>query len=270
MQSHLLTATAAHLDLACVKLNDTEDQLNNTQTQLNNTQVQLNKTQIQLNDAQTRLNKTQVQLNETQETTRELVQKVDALQKRLNEKQQYKAVEKTVIQMKQKKTFMWKIDSFSEILREAKLGVNTRIESVPFYTESCGYKLKVWLYPNGVGCGKDTHLSVYNQVMKGEYDAILPWPFQKAVKLTLIDQQPSAFFRRENVEHAFTQSIPCRPTIEGNINNSLGFPHFVSHEKLKTRHYLVDDTLFLQVEVGPVSSEFQSWSTSSLRTYPLV
>ena len=86
MQSHLLTATAAHLDLACVKLNDTEDQLKNTQTQLNNTQVQLNKTQIQLNDAQTRLNKTQVQLIETHETTRELVEKVDTLQRQLKEK----------------------------------------------------------------------------------------------------------------------------------------------------------------------------------------
>ena len=171
--------------------------------------------------------------------------------------------------MKQKKTFIWKIDKFSKILGEAKSGVKSKIESLSFYTKSCGYKVKVWLYPNGVGCGKNTHLSVFNTVTNGEFDAILPWPFLTAVKFTLIDQQPYPH-HGENVEYTFTQNIPCRPKVDSDISNSLGFPDFVSHEKLKTRRYLVDDTLFLQVEVGPVSSEFQSWSTSSLHTDPLV
>ena len=221
MESHLLTATGVHLDLACVRLNETQDQLN----------------------------KAQVQLNETRETTRELMKKVDALQRELNEKlteqQQNKRVEKTVMQMEPRKSFTWKIEKFSKIMREAKSGYKTVIESVPFCTEICGYKLKVLLFPNGTKSGKNTHLSVFNVVMKGEFDAILPWPFQKSVKFRLIDQQRL----RENVEYAFTHSVPCRPN---DNSNNRGYVTFISHEKLKTRRYLVDDTLFLQVEVGPV------------------
>ena len=67
--------------------------------------------------------------------------------------------------------------TFWDILRQAKTGKKYQIESDPFYT--AGYKLKVKIYPNGSGSGKNTHLSMFIVVMKGEYDAILPWPFKK-------------------------------------------------------------------------------------------
>lgn len=34
-------------------------------------------------------------------------------------------------------------------------------------------------------------------------------------------------------------------------NTGYGFADFISHEKLHSRRYLVEDTFFLQVEVGP-------------------
>ena len=39
----------------------------------------------------------------------------------------------------------------------------------------------------GLEMTKKTHLSVFMVLMKGEYDAILRWPFNKKVKFTLID-----------------------------------------------------------------------------------
>ena len=45
------------------------------------------------------------------------------------------------------------------------------------------------MYPNGDSDGKNTHLSVYVSLLKGKYDAILPWPFSKTVTFALIDQQ---------------------------------------------------------------------------------
>ena len=76
------------------------------------------------------------------------------------------------------------------------------LQSDPFYTkngtDSYGYKVKVLIYPNGDGTGKNTHLSVFIKVIKGEYDAILPWPFKKKVKLELIDQQEDPA-QQENV-----------------------------------------------------------------------
>ena len=82
MASHLQSSTDGHLALACVKLN-------NTQEQLANTQVELNKTQIQLNNTQT-------QLNNSQETTVELVRKVDLLERQLKEKLNEKQVNEGV------------------------------------------------------------------------------------------------------------------------------------------------------------------------------
>ena len=153
--------------------------------------------------------------------------------------------------------FIWKIKDFSEALRQAKSEEETDFESEPFYTdrkESYGYKFKVSVEPNGTGSSKNTHLSVYIIIMKGEYDAILPWPFKKKVKFTLIDQQEDPA-KRENVT---MELIPgnnpeCfeRPTEEE--NSGLGFPTFISHEQLHSRRYIVDDTLFLQVEIGSSS-----------------
>ncbi len=206
MESHLQSATRLHLDLACLKLNETE--------------VKLIKTEMKLNDTQKKL-----------ETTTKLVEEFNT------------------------RMFIWKVNNFSEILRQAKTGEKTMIESAPFYTdrtESYKYKFKVKINPNGYGSGENTHLSVYIYVMKGKYDAILPWPFNKKVEFTLIDQQEDPS-ERENVTWHFIPDIRphcfARPTQEK--NTGYGCPEFVSHEKLHSRRYLVDDTLFLQVEVGP-------------------
>ncbi|XP_078355890.1 TNF receptor-associated factor 4-like [Oculina patagonica] len=206
---HLESEMKPHLDLACVKLQNTE--------------VKLNETEVKLNDAQKEL-----------ATTRKLVDT---------------------------RTFIWKIDDFSDILSQAKTLKESCIESPPFYTdktESYGYKLKVKVYPNGVEPYKNTHLSVYIVGMKGEYDAILPWPFKKRVKISLIDQQEDSA-KRENISRQFVADyFPdsfARPGKED--NSGLGYSSFVSHEKLYSRRYmyLVDDTVFLQVEIGPSRSE---------------
>ena len=117
-------------------------------------------------------------------------------------------------------TFVWKLSAFrSEMLRQAKQGRNAKVHSTSFYTAPFGYKLKLSVKPNGDGSGKNTHLSVFVILMKGEYDGMLLWPFN-------------------------------RPVSEENPGR--GFSRFVSHEKLKTRKFIVDDTLFIQVDVEPL------------------
>jgi len=188
-----------HLDLACVRLTETEVKLNDTKVELKGTQEKL----------ETRM-------------------------------------------------FIWKIENFCEILKNAINEEISRIASAPFYTdrtESYGYKLKVKIYPNGFNSGKNNHLSVFIVVMKGEYDSILPWPFRKELKFTLIDQQEDLFQRENYTKHLDPGNRPkcfVRPTTEQNVG--YGSPEFISHEKLHSRRYIMDDTLFLQVEVGPSCS----------------
>ena len=147
--------------------------------------------------------------------------------------------------------YTWKISGFSQVLRQAKRGENTAIKSVPFYR--MGYNCRLSLYPNCHGTGKDTHLSLFFHITKGEYDAILPWPFHKRITFTLIDQQENAN-DRENIVKSFTtdpenKNCYARPVTE---NSGWGYPQFISHDKLKERRYIVDDTLFLQVKLSPL------------------
>lgn len=133
------------------------------------------------------------------------------------------------------------------------------MDSSPFYTdraESSGYKLKVRIFPNGNETGENTHLSVFIVVTKGEYHGMLPWPFKRKVRFTLIDQQGD-LVERQNITRYFTpRKYPecCARRKSEDSNQGFGFAQFVSHEALHSRRYIVDDTLFLQVDVGPSSS----------------
>ena len=208
-----------HLDLACMKLRDTEDELK----------------------------KTQDKLNDTQETTKTLTKKLETLQGRF---------ETSTVMIKSESSiypwwFVWKVNDFSNILRQAKAAERKSIESDPFYTEICGYKLKLRIYPNGLRSGKNNYLSVFFAIMKGEYDAILNWPFKRKVKFTLIDQQDDPDKRR-NITMVIKKSDNLdgyeRPKVE---NSGRGLCNFISHKTLYSRRYLVDDTLFIRFEIGP-------------------
>ena len=146
--------------------------------------------------------------------------------------------------------FTWRIPNFNESWQAAKEGSKERLESEPFYTSPHMYKLKMRLYPNGEVTEKKPHLSVYVIIMKGEYDAILPWPFLPQITFTLIDQQEDTS-KREN----FFLSLKADPTMKNfarpvgdqNVEKACGM--FVSHGQLQSRRYIVDNTIFLQVKV---------------------
>ena len=266
MDSHLQSATSLHLELAYVKfestevrltnteakLNVTEAKLNVTEAKLNVTEAKLNVTEAKLNDTEAKLHETQVKLSNTEETTRKLRQKLDILQRQFENTSEEKIVMAKKERANCPSEFVWKITNFPEILRQGKTDETEMIESVPFYTEHYGYKFKVRVYPNGIRHGKKTHLSVYIIVMKGEYDAILPWPFKKKIIFAVIDQQEDPIERQNAVMKLTPGDHPhcyARPINE--YNATRGFAQFITHEKLHSRRYLRDDTLFLQVKVGP-------------------
>ena len=202
METHLQTATTVHLDLACLRL------------------------------------------KETQDVTRQLMEKFSTLQSLFLEKvlkDENKIIER------ENGTFLWKIHEFNEVFKQSKAVNKETVESVIPHTATYGYNVKVRIFPSG----NRSSLSAYIVVMKGEYDAALAWPFSKKVRLTLIDQQNDED-NRENFSRLINPELNppeyfCRPKTKE--NGECGFPRFISHEKLKSRKYIVDDTLFLQVEI---------------------
>ena len=99
--------------------------------------------------------------------------------------------------------------------------------------------------------------------MKGEYDAILNWSFKKRVRFTLIDQEDEPRKRRnitKVIKKSDAKSDLERPTVE---NEGRGRRNFISHKTLYSRRYLVEDTLFIQFEIGPAQKvTFPSYTES--------
>ena len=191
-----------------------------------------------------------VKLGETEETVESLKKQLETLKNEVKEKTVMVKSESPDYPL----MFIWKIDNFSKLMREAKGGVNERQTCAPFYTENYGYKFEIYIYPNGSDDVQGTSLSVFFIIQKGEYDALLPWPFKRKVKFTLLDQQ-------ENLEERENHSVEITPINDLQVfgrpdekrRRGFGRPRFISHGKLETGHYVVDDTLFLQCEVGPPS-----------------
>ena len=140
----------------------------------------------------------------------------------------------------------WKISEYARKRSEAVNGQKVSFYSPCFYTSRYGYKMCARIYLNGDGMGRGTHISLFFVVMRGEYDAILRWPFRQRVTFMLLDQ--------DNVEHviyAFTpdpnSSSFQRPRRETNIAS--GCPTFCSIEEVNNHAYVRDDTMFFKIIV---------------------
>lgn len=83
--------------------------------------------------------------------------------------------------------FTWRIDNIKDKISLAQSGDHAAsvIYSPSFYSLEGGYKLSLCIYP--AGDNNQGYLSLYFVVMKGKFDEILPWPFQKRVYLSLLN-----------------------------------------------------------------------------------
>ena len=142
--------------------------------------------------------------------------------------------------------FVWKIPEVSRRRDEARTGKTISLYSAPFYTSRFGYKLCLRLYMDGDGSGKGSHLSFFLTIMKGEYDALLPWPFSQMVTLMLVDQN-----KKKHIIQCFkpepSSSSFWRPQSEMNVAS--GCPKFAPLSVLSDPNYVQEDTIFFKVIV---------------------
>ena len=146
------------------------------------------------------------------------------------------------------------ISDFSE-----KKEVNEVWYSLPFYTHNRGYKFRLQVYSNGAGTGSGTHISVYAQLMRGEYDNELEWPFEGDIRVELLNWRVDKhhlrtidFNRYTDPDGKYSSRVTDRKT-----RPCLGSPQFISHTDLApttNTEYLRDDYLKLRVSVAVVYS----------------
>ena len=69
-----------------------------------------------------------------------------------------------------------------------------------------GYKMCIRVYLNGDGTGYKTHLSLFFVLMKGEFDALLKWPFEHKISMILVGK-----LLKKELSLLFIMWLPCRP-----------------------------------------------------------
>ena len=141
---------------------------------------------------------------------------------------------------------LWKISNFSRRKMEAMSGKQASIYSAAFYSSRHGYKMRARIHLNGDGMGKGTHISLFFVVMRGQFDALLRWPFRQKVTLMMLDQ--------DNIEHVIDAFRPDpnsssfqKPAREMNIAS--GCPLFCPISDLDKHTYVRDDTMFIKIMV---------------------
>ena len=134
---------------------------------------------------------------------------------------------------------------------------NNRYHSPPFYTHPQGYKLCLQVAANGFVIGEGTHVSINVNLMGGEHDQHLQWPFTAEFVIELLNW-------REDKEH-YNKTLPIYTSdgfvrvTQGTYGKSLGYQQFISHSFLSynsttNTEYLQDDCLRLRVSVANINT----------------
>ena len=119
-----------------------------------------------------------------------------------------------------------------------------------FYTSRSGYKMRVEIYPNGRSRCKNTHLSAFIRLLKGQYDDSLDWPFKGTVTLELLNQSEDTHHLKRGLNWD-----------DGSVDSINGFHKFVKQLTFTgcdgAKNYLVRDRLYFRVKV--MVADYKPW-----------
>lgn len=224
--------------------------LTNAENSTNNIEFLVNETRRELTEVRQEVLSVKRQIDGAMDSIRRLERRMESVEHNLTLRNVVLSDIEEHVQQQQVSTYngilLWKISDFARKRNDAINGRQVSMYSPCFNTGQHGYKMCARLYLNGDGMGKGTHLSLFFVVMRGDYDALLRWPFRQKVTFMLLDQ--------DNVEHVVDAFRPDpnsssfqRPRRESNIAS--GCPMFCSLSELNNHAYVRDDVMFLKVIV---------------------
>jgi len=144
------------------------------------------------------------------------------------------------------------------LLADARSERQRSIYSSPFYSSPTGYKIRLRLYLNGDNDTRNKHVSLFLVIMRGDYDAILEWPFPYKVSFRLIDQSTSDNHQGDIIHSFWPDTISdCfkRPVYD--MNDGYGFKEVLSIEQLEQNQsrFVKDDTMFIEAKIDFLSKK---------------
>ena len=127
--------------------------------------------------------------------------------------------------------------------------------SPPFYTHHAGYKLCLRIDANGDQQGRQSHVSMYVSLMKGEYDVHLCWPFRGEVIVQLLNWLENKKHIEERIR--FTElagdHVCHQVTVGTRAKVGRGRNQFIAHTDMghnptKNTQYLFEDCMRFRVK----------------------
>ena len=135
-------------------------------------------------------------------------------------------------------TFTWKLENFKDHKNSVTISSDT------FSLQQYHFCIRV--YPDGDGMGRNTHLSVFFAIVKGEHDDTLQWPFRATIQMSLLNGLGEVIC--SDKMKTDSRSI-CYIKPENGCNIGSGFPKFIHLRKLECLLLANDDTLIIKFDI---------------------
>ena len=121
--------------------------------------------------------------------------------------------------------------------------------SEPFFTHPNGYKMCLWVFPNGYGSAENKYLSMFTCFLKGNDDKKLSWPFYGNITVHLVDQNQNHNHRERVIRYDKENNRYAKRVTMGDKSKGWGASDLISHETLQKEScpYLKNDCLKFQV-----------------------
>ena len=124
----------------------------------------------------------------------------------------------------------------------------------PFFTHPHGYKMCVFVCPNGTGDGEGTHVSVFTCLMQGPFDDQLKWPFRGEVTIQIVNQAGNHSHVGKTIVYNEKTQHDAAGRVTGKETRAHGWGHqtFLAHTDLsyslaKFIHFMKDNIIIFRV-----------------------
>jgi TNF receptor-associated factor 2/TNF receptor-associated factor 3 len=138
------------------------------------------------------------------------------------------------------------------LLDDAVSGGRKSIYSPPFYLFPNGYKICLRLYINGDRKARDTHISLFFIIMRGDYDDKLQWPFKFKTTFSLIDQSITNDHQYHISKFCWPDSTAtCFDRPNSDMNNGFGIPMCfpLACFEQNLNQYVHNDRIYIMIEI---------------------